>query len=234
MPLDHTDEVWAGRGTRARQSTLTGLRQLGSDVLVLVSGHGVLPFDGNGRIVTDFEAGGSETAAVTINDGAGGFFEGLVLAGAFGAGQCRDWAIVKVPNMSEELYDAWHAAAGRGAPFRLRTEPISAGLLVWHVSRLPHRPQRAFGRVVDPSLPSADVRVSDDSLRSYANVIRVDGARGLAFSVEGESGSLVVDDEQRVVGTVVAGNGQVSYVLPGRALAQTLAARGFHDFLEEE
>lgn len=231
--LDHTDEVRAGGGERARDSTLSAICRDGQDVLLLTSGHGVLPFDSDGRVMSEYVETKSKPARIVIRDGAERIFVGRVLMGAFAGGQCRDWAIVRVPNMAPPLYDAWHAATGRTPPFRIRQASLSEGTPIWHISRLLRRPQRARGVVVDADVATADVKVSDGSTRTYANLILAEGDNGIPFSVSGESGSLVVDDEQRVVGTVIAGDGTRSYVLPAHALKATLVGRGFTKFLDD-
>lgn len=191
--------------------------------MVLTSGHGILPFGQNGRIVQHFVKEDHPPVEVTINDGSGGFYTGRLVAGALAGGRRVDFGVIRIGGMSDGDHDAWHAATSSLPPHTARATPVTRGEVVWHISRFGNRPQRVLGRLNAEALGSVDVRLPDGAVGKYSGVLRVQATSDLPFSIAGESGGLVVDEQQLVVGTVLAGlTDRQSYVLPIGALIEAL------------
>lgn len=231
--IDLRDEVWQADGPAPRDSTMTAILRKRGVLYVLASGHGVAPYGSNNRLVRQFskdDAAG--TVRVTINDGSGGFFTGSLMAASVASRRAVDFGVFTVRNVDDANYDPWHPATGVAAPHPVRTEPLALGEPVWQVSRFQNRPQRVTGTVSGLSLTLSDVTLPDGTMGQYASVIAVEPTNSQAFSVPGESGSLVVDNAQHVVGTVLAGKpGGPSYVLPAGALMAVLSNNAFDGFL---
>ncbi|MEM9455269.1 MAG: hypothetical protein AAGF11_13895 [Myxococcota bacterium] len=223
--LGHTDEVTARGlpGAEPRRSTAT-LYFTDDDGLIhgLLCGHGVLPMRGR-RILRAYDIGGrgrrgagrgrNSRARVQVVDDRAGFYSGHLLRGRCDADE--DWALASFPLGKRDDLDAHHLAAGALPPIPRRRGSLVRGAKVWHYSRIRGRHKRFGGIVRQVGLAGVNLLLPDDTDNRYVRVLSVSGGQGKDFSVPGDSGSLVVDDRGRAVGTVIGGSadGKLSYVL---------------------
>ena len=185
-------------------STVTVLAASGSNVLAVTSGHGTL--------------NASELKLDTLS--------GTVLAGGFGELLSVDWALAKFPGAAGEL-DSVHPATGTEAPLRLASE-LPLGQKVRHFSR--KRDSLITGVLQGTVL--GEVTLGDDTYTSLVSI--VSGASGEPFSVPGDSGSLVVDEDKLAVGAIVGGKAalHVFYAYDLSRLEGSLSSARFSLFFE--
>jgi hypothetical protein len=225
--LDASDEILAP-GKRVRTGSFTALLQAERGAIALLSGHVGLPQSDEG-IVTEYDDRDdppfrlSAVDAMTARRHVGPLMRGRISARA-------DWALALFPSATGEQLDSAHPIAGVAPPFPVRGAPLTEGEGVRHFSR---ERGEVRGRFVHGALSAVDVRLDDGSMHTYAGLLAIKGESG-AFSVGGDSGSLVFDLQNRAVGTVLGGaeDGTLSYVLPVDGLRLPLASR-FDDFFRE-
>jgi hypothetical protein len=192
-------------------------------VLGLFSGHGVLPLRGN-RMTRAYDHQSHPRAGLRVVDEGAGFYAGQLLSGRCTGAE--DWALASFPHNNPSELDAHHLAAGGPPPIRTRTTALVGGERVWHYSRLPGRHKRLSGTVRHQSLRSVELLLPDGSELDYRDVVCVVSEPNQRFSLEGDSGSLVVDMQQRAIGTIVGGtsDGTLSYVLGMAGLQSALGS----------
>ncbi|HEY0986267.1 MAG TPA: hypothetical protein VGD80_04410 [Kofleriaceae bacterium] len=204
--LDHVDAPFASPD---RRGSITAIGVRGGAAVVLLSGHASLPPPA-GEIVRTYRAAADGPASVQIRDDAGGSYTASLIVGTFGGS--TDWAVASV-DIPMSKVSTWHQAAGANAPLPVRTAPLPAGSRVaQHSTR-----GKIFAGVVQHGLTPVSLDLDDGSDPvDYEPVIHVDPLDPPSFSIGGDSGSLVVDEQRRVVGVVIGGasNGAHSYVLP--------------------
>lgn len=222
--LDHTDSVLTD--PLSRRSTVTALGSGPAGTFGLLSGHGTLPFR-QGRLVKSFDATG--TAVFTeVHDNVGITHRGQLLRGRVGSGLPYDFAVARFDGAT--LVDTFHLAAGRRAPFPLRAAALASGDPLFQFSSL--RSQRVRGLFRQVSATPVELRLPDGTDTQYSNVIVVANEGGLLFSRRGDSGSLVVDDDNRIVGAVLGSsvNAGLAYVVDIE-LIESLLPPGVFDLL---
>jgi hypothetical protein len=185
-------------------STATVLAAHGASVLALTSGHGTL------------RAGQLELDS----------FVGTVLGGGFGESRSVDWALAKFPGAAGQL-ESVHPATGTEAPLRLAAD-LPLGQKVRHFSR-------KRGAIITGVLQGTvlgEVTLGDDTYTSLVSI--VSGASGEPFSVPGDSGSLVVDEDGLAVGAIVGGKAplHVFYAYDLSRLEGSLSPARFSLFFE--
>lgn len=230
LSLDHTYAALDG-GALARQSTITAVAQdEEGETYVLLSGHGTLPAR-TGRIVHSFNADGGAPYAVPLRASGGGQFACTLLTGALGDGRPVDYALARLEP--GEAGDAFHHAAEGEAPFPLRGRSLQAASELRHYSV--GRGGEIVARVRGVSVTPVEFDLADGTSASYTEVLVVDHAAGARFSVAGDSGSMVVDGNREVVGTVLGASlsRPVSYVLQAEALRGRLGLV-FHLFFRSD
>ena len=216
--LVFSDDLVGGSG-RVRHGTIAAIaRDDAAGALALVSGHVTLPLV-DGAIVHAY-AGGSNVSVVA-NETGGETFTGEILRGKLGGP--TDFALARFPQATGPLVSTQHAVAGN-TPFPARTIPLIDGENVHHYSRLHDRNKPIFGQYDQQAATPVDFTLPDGRDAQYSSVIAVRSTDTLKFSVDGDSGSLVVDDNTSVVGMVLGGSADrsMSYILPVSALIDEL------------
>jgi len=203
----------------SRLSTLTGLAYDGATWFALVCGHGALPINA-GAIVTSYQRAG-DTYGRRVKDVSSGMeFEAELVAGRIGPTQ--DWAVLQLA-MPDQPVDAACAVTGTRRP-PLRTSLIQRNEAVRQYSALDRttRGGRTNGRIVNGTVTAyGQVRLLmyDRNWYLYTSVLEVHG-EDEPFSREGDSGSLVADEQGHAVGIVLGADqddshpDRSSYVLP--------------------
>lgn len=187
--------------------------------LGLVSGHGCLPFTA-GRMVRRYDDAGHNGHVIVIDDG-GHRCSGRLLAGSCGAGGRVDWGVVRFE--SGEDVDVGHGTAGATAPLRWRSTPLAAGEALYHHSRA----RRALKRGLAVQITSERLRMPDGGYDLYRGIAMVAWDDADGFSVASDSGSLVIDMNNRAIGAVLGGSARdrCSYVVLLSYLAALPRAR---------
>jgi hypothetical protein len=218
--IDQTDAVLAPGMTseKPRLASMTALAQSQGKTFALLSGHATLPIR-NGALQLDYK-GGDEPSTIRVRDADGPSCVGLLLLGHAGGGRDVDWALAQL--QPEAAFNMYHYAAGDNAPLQLRrSKPAEGEELSHYSSRRRHRIQ---GRLSHFSTAPHVFELPDGNNTTYTNIMEVEWMNDTPFSVEGDSGSLVVDELQRVVGVVLGGSTEhpTSYVLRADVLVQSL------------
>jgi hypothetical protein len=186
-------------------STPTVVTTSGGDALALVSGHAA-------RDATKVRLGG---------------FKGSVLQGNFGGGLSVDWALVSFRAAAANTEPS-HPATGTNAPLRL-ARSSAGGASLRHFSR-------ERGVMVDGILQGVVPTNIDFGGAVYSSLLSIlRPANGDAFSVEGDSGSLIVDEQGRAVAAVVGGdvNTGTFYAYDLRGLTAELSTVDFARFFKD-
>lgn len=206
--LDAKDMVKASGG---RSGAITCLTAYEGTVYALLSGHVVLPYAGH-AIRRDYSGG----CRVDFHDAGGAYYTGVVVAGHLGEGRAMDYALVKVDTPAVGIADLHHVATRGYPPHRIRSSFPAVNAELTQYSPLSGRRRPFVGRRRQQSISTIQLELPDGTLGTYDDTIVVDSTSSGAFSRPGDSGSLVVDTEKRVVGTVLGGDdaGTIQYVLP--------------------
>lgn len=185
-------------------STATVLAPSGANVFALTSGHGTL-----------------NASELELDS-----FSGTLLGGRFGDSLSVDWALAKFAGAANEL-DGVHPATGTQAPLRLAAD-LPLGQKVRHFSR--KRDGLVAGVLQGTVL--GEVTLGDDTYTSLLSI--VSGASGEPFSVPGDSGSLVVDEDGLALGAIVGGKAalHVFYAYDLSRLEGSLSPARFSLFFE--
>lgn len=196
------------------RSGITAVLNYTSGVWVLASGHGVAP----GGAPTE-GIGHTRGHRVTVNDDWTRRFPALVYSAEFTG--TTDVSLLRLE--SSEAPRVEHPLTGTSAPFQLRRTPIRVGLQVKHFS--PNQQRVLHGHVTaiaDPSSSSTGVRLRAPNGESveYPEVLVIAATQG-RFSDGGDSGSLVTDQMNKVIGTVIGGSDGYETLADGRVLGVT-------------
>lgn len=196
--LDHHD-TFASTHTRAAAALLVNSPQ---GPLALLSGHVALPRRPK-ELVHTWDAGTGDVEVRAHDKGSGDAFTGRLLAGRFGAGRAIDWAVARIDAPAAKL-DLRHHGVDRAPPLTTATiQSYTTGTTVRY-----HSPARGGKRIeatIANRVESLAVRVAEGYPRAhYTDLLLVDTAGDVEFSVRGDSGSLVFDRHDRAIGMVVA------------------------------
>ena len=205
--LDHTDPVRVFDSSR--RGSLTVVARTAGKAVALTAGHVVLPYDGTPRISRCYPfEGGPEDVPVAAADPSAPH-DGILLRGRFGGPV--DWAVIRFDAGPAETEPA-HWAALAEAPLPVRGQVLEPGTPVLHASVT--RRKRIRGEIDGYSPIPVNLRV-DGVLEQYVGVVVVRSTDGEDFSIPGDSGSLVVDDERKAWGVVIgcSNDGRLAFVL---------------------
>jgi hypothetical protein len=228
--LDHTDEIMAPGLGNPRNGTITALAYTPAGTMALLSGHVALPLE-QGTILRDFQTAG-QPGLVRFIDPVATDIPGYVQRGQFSNGRAVDWALVSIPDIDYSELMTKHYAAGTGTPLPVCTTPLEAEALVYHYSRLQPRRRLFRGRIRQVTVGELGFTAPDGTQATYSEVIVISSPAEHPFSLPGDSGSLVVDGNERVIGSVIGGtqDGTTSYVAPIQALLPCLGPIGRYFF----
>ncbi|HZS38909.1 MAG TPA: hypothetical protein VFF06_18880 [Polyangia bacterium] len=187
----------------------------------LMSGHGVLPIEG-GQIARSYRGGSGGRVLAQYQ---GQSIAGTVLRGDLGNDTPYDWALASFRDAS---CDGYHSLACVRTPeIPLRTTPAQTEerVKVYSAERAPSQsnPHPYAGNVRQIAASPVTFNLPDNTTTDYDKLLVVSPADGAAaFSVDGDSGSLVVDDNLRALGMIVGGSelSGLSYLAQLRLLAQ--------------
>lgn len=190
------------------RSAITAVLNYTSGVWLLTSGHGVVPQGKPGATVSKPGA-----LQVFVSDDNVSRYTSTVHFAEFNGS--ADSALLRLDDGPDALVE--HPATASCPPFTLRTEPIVHNTLVRHYS--PNRRRMVEGVVTafaDYDTPTGVyITAPSGDVVFYPEIYCVTPTEG-TFSEPGDSGSLVVDADRMVVGTVVGGSksSALSFVLP--------------------
>lgn len=226
------DEVVADGGLR-RSSAITAIKHIKGIPYALVSGHGTLPLNAQNRIPNLYSGSSSSGDLIELQDDFGTKLVGRLLRGKLGKKSSIDYALAVLKCNSNEI-DPRHGTAERSPPFKIGMNEPSDGATLTHYSRVIGAFRHGTFRRV--AVGPFDVVLPDGSTHQYTNAFVIASNDGMKFSVPGDSGSLVVDENHRVVGTVLGGNtvNPITYVLPARSLTAALTSEEYTEFFLEQ
>lgn len=192
-----------------RFSALTMMAEHDGRWLALLSAHATLPMR-QGALVTSYDAGRDPDVLDLEDVSSGTKMKGALISGRIGPSADFAVAVVDVPDVPIRL----KLAVATGYPPALRSTALHRGETLHQYSCRDRA--RRDGRLIGQGI--VDVRFRDDRTYTFPRVLAVEGDGG-PFSVPGDSGSLVADDDGLAIGVVLAGSEDhpgVSYVLPLR------------------
>lgn len=190
-------------------STATVMAKKGADAVALLSGHGT-------------SSAGSVAAGTN-----GESFVGTVAGGAFGSGLSVDWAFATFGGEAQST-STRHPAANA-------TAPLPLAVTAWPGDKL-----RQFsvsrGKIVEGILQGTvmgEVVLEGETYTSLLSIVSTKS--GGAFSVPGDSGSLIVDGDGRAVAAVVGGKTELNvfYAYDLRRLASAMSPSKYSLFFED-
>jgi hypothetical protein len=193
--VDTADRLVASHDTSDRKSAMSVLAEHPNGGMVaLGSGHGLLPV-ANGAYLR-----GRWTTGQTPVDVLGATVRGSLWFGR--VGQDADFAVVRFPALVPPEALPGHTLAP--APIPIAANRIATHDGVQHVAS--RRGFRITGRVVAETIPGQPIRLRSDAgvVTAYHDVAAVTG-ESVRFSLPGESGSLVFDEQREAVGFVIGG-----------------------------
>jgi hypothetical protein len=198
-----------------RQSTITALARRDGEWFALACGHGTLPI-ANAQLARRLDAPASGFSHCAHDISSGETFDAQLLEGAFGP--AFDWAVLRLNMPAGADVDAASAAAGRARP-ELRRTQLATRERVKQFSCLDREMRE--GAVI--GFGPVRLRMPDGERYVFPQVFEIQG-NGAPFCREGDSGSLVSDEDHRAVGIVLGASEPASatnrsaYVLPLRLL----------------
>ena len=222
-------------GSWRRFSTISAM----SGDLVLVSGHACLPLDEDGkRFVRAYAWGGGDAVPVYVVDRQTQCIHNARLEqGSFGDRGAVDWAVARLDEAYVDRVNAFHVGVGHVPPFRVRTTRLVRGESLSHFSTTLSTPGFVSGtyRRVVTRETSMRLGSPDGSWAWYRDVLAIAWGERLPFSRPGDSGSLVVDSDARVVGTVLGSSARSreSFVLPVTELRSRMQRDQYAQFFKE-
>lgn len=193
-----------------RNSTLTTLVHEGDQWFALLSGHGTLPIQ-NGEIQTSFDFSGVDYAIRLRDVSSGMALEGSLVTGRIGPS--LDYAVARI-MMPDEPIDLECPVTESYRP-TIRPTILDRGEPVRQFSCR----DRTMRRGTVTGYGMVRLKLDDQNTYAFNSVFEVHGLDA-PFSCKGDSGSLVADDQRRVVGVVIGGSkndderDRASYVLP--------------------
>lgn len=205
-----TSKDYVQTASDTRVSTITALVREDDAWYALVSGHGTLPIDG-GAYGSDYTADGAGLPLSLTDVSTGTQLAGHLIEGRLTSTQ--DWGVARVAIADDDI-DAACAVTGTSRP-QVRTSPLNHNEPVRQFSVLDRETRSGTVTAYGP----VRLKLFDQNWYSYAGVLEVHG-QGTAFGREGDSGSLVADQDDRIIGVVVGGSDPESdpdrstYVLP--------------------
>jgi hypothetical protein len=203
-----------------RTGALTALARHDDYVYALGSGHVFLPY--GPPFYFDFPLTHFPQSSVGImaDDPSAAAKPGELIAGNYGSGPL-DWALLRFPGDVDA--EPFHPAAAATPRLPVRATVPDADAAVFHLA-----PTRGFVKVrgVFRGQSTAQVwlKLSDRTTWVwYTDVLLVSWDQ-VAFSNSGDSGSLVVDGERRLIGTVLGSSpsARVSYLTTISALSNAV------------
>lgn len=229
--LDTTDSAVTNGPFFRRSSSISAVGISSEGVFALLSGHGALPAR-DGKIVR----GGSwdvpgKRPRVEISEPNGSLFAGEILRGAITPRS--DAALVTFAGLAPERAFRGHLFSHGRVPALLSPPKLGTRVKQYGTVR-----RATMTGVVRQVLSSNSIRLGmpDQTRSDYADIFLVspNPFQG-AFSVPGESGSLVITDKNEAIGTIVGGSsdGSVSYVLGLGGVKSMLGKRFSALFFEE-
>ncbi len=215
----------------ARKSTISAIAPIDGQFRVLLSGHGTLPLR-NGRIATSYSEEDA-SPSLQFNDGLGKSVRGRLLEGKLGAQLPVDFALATL-DVSEVDINWKHPSGEDKPPYLAYGDFPPKGMRFRHYS-LQSRPQFRWGTYCRRAVTPFWVRLPDGSRHLYSNALEIEGDAGQNFSIPGDSGSLVGDAHECIVGSLLGGSTTkpLSYVLPVWSLRFYLGAKTFNKFFKE-
>lgn len=190
--MDRVVSTYDGRGRKSAISTM--VRHPNGGMMVLGSGHGLLPIKDGDYVSGRWQAGDLDIDVDDEQDvEAGGVWFGAV-------GGNADFAVARFRDLEPPAGLNGHILAS--APIRLFLGRLEKGDAVQHVA--PLRGYRIGGVVVADSVAPMTLHGEDGIGVEYDGLVAV-ASDSIAFSVKTESGSLVFDSERRAVGFIVGG-----------------------------
>lgn len=226
--LDPSDPVQCDDGERGR-STISALATKDGVVFALLSGHATLPGK-QGKLSCQYDPAMKMRIRAVDPEGAG--YDGRLEAGRLDA-HC-DFTLARM-SCDADGVNTYHYGPGEYPPFTLRADPPRVAEEVAHYSSL--RRRRMVGRIRQISAGCAYIPGHGGEDFPYLDLIVVESPDpAQPFSKKGDSGSLVVDRQSRVLGTIVAGDppANISYVLPIAGLVKALGPHAGLFFKVEE
>jgi len=206
-----------------RRSTASLAVRDGSKAVVLLSGHGTLGIE-NGQF--------SRRGAVQLIAPSGARVEGKITKGFVGGRVDHAVGVFELRAFDRVLD---HPLA-RTAPAPVARE-VKLGQRVTHFTCVPAGrlgPGIVHGHVRGLWLTPLRVWGAGGTTVAYTHTLFVHWSDAVPFSLAGDSGSLVVDDMGRVVGTVVAGSGDgETYVLRPHGLLDITGSEGWRTFFRD-
>ena len=230
--IDTADFVRATSASDRRRSAVSALGLDGDRIVALLSGHGTLRTAGSGFQSGPWPADDAPWVKVVDEDSTARLAElvdGVVAPDL-------DFALAELPNLDPDEVLLGHTLAS--SPIVARSASMVQNERLVHFS--PMRGRSMAGRYVQTQLLTAEGGLtatdgeSEVVLRDVLVVRPIAGEP--AFSVAGDSGSLVFDADRRAVGVVVAGTeaGDLSYVLPLNQTFEDRLGKNFQCFFENE
>ena len=170
--------------------------------LALLSGHGTAPLAGAG-LQRSYDRPPHPAVAVEARLGAHTYSGELAW---LRVSRWLDFAVAAFADA--DVDDEYSLGDGE-----TRKSALVAGKPVYHVSPLD---QTKHEGVLDIGLAEQEVDLERGGRTIFSRLIRVRAGADQSFAVPGDSGSLVVDDAGRAIGTVVAveESARLAYVLP--------------------
>lgn len=186
-------------------STPTVVGTKGADAMALVSGHAA-------RDASNVRLCG---------------FDGGVLSGKFGQGLSVDWALVSFAGAAKNA-ETNHPAAGTSSPLGL-SAALASGAKLTQFSGERGAEVKGILQGVVPS----NIHFGGAVYSSLLSILRT--STGPPFSVEGDSGSLIVDEDGLAVAAVVGGDESADtfYAYDLRGLRAELSAANFARFFKD-
>lgn len=228
--LDTTDSVRATGTVAMRRSAISAVAITDGRVAAVLSGHGVMPV-----VQSQIARSGTWTEdhpILSVQDTGGDSFGGRITAGRIGG--AVDYAIAEFPFIDGDRALSGHLFARGRVP--ARTGGLRLGERVEHFATV--RGRALLGTIVQIAADASPVelRLPDGSLEQYSDVVVVrPDANADAYSLPGESGSLIFDSERRAVATLLGGasDSGLAYALPLAGLEASLGG-AFSSFFRKD
>jgi hypothetical protein len=214
--LDYTDRAHATPAFSGSGSSVTLVTyREGEGAYALLSGHGVLPVAG-GKFQP---VPGPSPQHVYVQDETVQVFDGVLLSGTVSSD--ADYAVARFADLGADEVLVSHGLAGR-CPVRFLMGVPSENAVLRHYSVT--RRDTRIGRYRGVSASPVRLHCGGVGDLLYDHVLLASTEQSGPFSVPGDSGSLVTDNNCRAVGTIIGGaaDRSKSYLLHTTAIAAQL------------